>query len=96
MNYLKRAWLDTNRLLGGTATYIAIIALPVIGLAFHFLLDGYAPMSGEAHIWVFYMLAPLGAAFFLLFIWNLIAAPYRIEKERADRLERTLKSQDES
>ncbi|WP_188483307.1 hypothetical protein [Marivita lacus] len=44
-------------------------------------------MSDEAHIWLVYMLAPLGLAFLAIFVWNLCAAPYRIQKERADALE---------
>lgn len=90
MKYLKRAWLDTNLLLGGAATYIAIIVLPMMGLALHYYLAGFGPMSGEANIWIIYMLAPLGAAFLALFLWNLVCAPYRTERDANRKLKTEL------
>ena len=81
MIFLKRAWADTHRLIGGWPTFIAIIILPLMGLSFHYYVDGFVPMVSEAHIWLLYMLAPLWAAFLMLFSWNLVWAPYRIEKD---------------
>jgi hypothetical protein len=61
-----------------------------MGLAFHFLADGYAPMSDEANIWVLYMLAPLGVAFSIIFLWNLACAPYREQRDEVEKLKRQL------
>ena len=93
MIHLKRAWRDTNRLLGGTATYIAFVVLPALGLGLHYLADGVAPMSDEANIWALYMLAPLGIAFLAMFLWNLACSPYRIMRDERNALSLKLRDQ---
>jgi hypothetical protein len=96
MRYRQKAWQDTKESLGGAPTVISLVVFPLIGMALHLLLEGPEAMSSEAYVWAVYALAPLGLAFVLLFLWNLVCAPYRTERERADELAASLAALTES
>lgn len=81
-NVAARAAKDTISFWGGWRRAFIALLLIIIGFALHYL---YAPkvdpVKDEALLFVLYTLAPVGLFTMVLLIWNVICAPYRIEKE---------------
>lgn len=88
--YWLRVWRDTKAALGGWPAILSFVVFPILGLLFHYWLDGRGPMSAEAYIWVLYGLAPLGACMVAVVGWNMAAVPYRMQKERAELAEKRI------
>ncbi len=82
----KRAWSDTCTALGWPPNLFYVLPIPVVGLAYHWSAQGRIAMLPELFSWVIYGLAATGTVFLAVFLWNLAAAPYRIEKSRRIKL----------
>lgn len=86
---LRRAWRDT---IGGK---VEAAILGIVGFAFAFGLYvqhlGWSKAMDEFQLW---LISALGAAgsLFLLFVWNLACAPYRIERDKRLALETRLEA----
>lgn len=78
---LRRAWQDTFRVLGGWGLFVAIFLITPVGFFLHWLTSGYVAVTQEIAIWVIYGLVASGAVFIGLFLLQIIAAPYRIERD---------------
>ncbi len=88
--YWLQVWQDTRAALGGWPAIVSMVIFPAVGLALHFWRDGRDAMSAEAYIWALYVLAPLGAVFLCVFLWNMVTTPYRIQRDRADAAEKSI------
>lgn len=83
-NIFRKAWADTFHFLGGTGFFVALVAIPVVGFSLHAWLQGSQAMMPEFQIWLIYGLASAGLVFFIIFLWNIGCAPYRIERQRRE------------
>lgn len=83
MRSISRAVADTRDQLGRWSGIFLVAAGPLLGLLAHSYLFGREDMMGEVNP-IISALAGLCLAVLLLFFWNLLAAPYRIERDRAD------------
>lgn len=81
MQCITRAWTDTFRLLGGWGLVFAVLAIPIVGFGLHAYLQGPEAMTPEFQIWLIYGLASTGLVFTVIYVWNLVLAPYRIERD---------------
>lgn len=81
MLFLKKAWRDTFRLLGGSGLFFAVFAIAPVGFALHTLVHGWQAMMPEMQVWLIYGAAATGVVFSALFIMNLLCAPYRLERD---------------
>ena len=81
MRYLNHAFDYTYRSLGGWSLFATVVVIPIVGFALHWLLAGWGPVSGEVQVWGVYGLAATGLVFVSIFGFNLICAPFRLERE---------------
>lgn len=90
--YLIRAWSDTTSFFGWSWKQIVWPLLFIFGLYLHsqWSEDKNAPQQ-EILLWVTYTVAPATAFASALFFWNLVLAPYRIQKDRADAAEKRIR-----
>lgn len=84
---IKNGWKETFSFLGGWGWLYSLLIIPIIGFVLHWLIAGADAMRPELKIWLVYGLAAACLAFMGLLIVNIAAAPYRLERERADLLE---------
>jgi|GEM_PF-4084783 len=91
MAWIKSAWLDTWRQLGSASGVFLLISGPVIALLALYFLYGRNEAVEELNPFIAGF-AGLGVSVFAIFIWNLLSAPYRLEKKRADQADERIKS----
>lgn len=93
---LSKALQDTLHFLGwNKRTYIAAF-LFILGTLITFLLYGEKETMNELERWFFSVLIPICSLAFLIFLWNLIVAPYRLSKAREIKsIDKTNKLQQE-
>jgi hypothetical protein len=92
---IRRAWGDTSKLFGGWPLVIALLLIPPVGFALHWITSGVAAMMEEVYVWVIYGLSATGTVFAGFFLFNLACAPYRIERDRRTDLDcRLVKAED--
>lgn len=90
---LARAWQDTVRFFDWSPKQLIWPALFAVGLVFHHhSAESREAVTEEFVLWVTYTLAPAGAFAILLFTWNLVRAPYKLIRERAEDAERQLEA----
>lgn len=77
----RRAWRDTFHVLGGPPAFVALVLVAPVGFVLHWATSGLNPMLDEIQVWLIYGLAASGLVFSGLFIFNLLCAPYRIERD---------------
>jgi hypothetical protein len=79
----QKAWADTLDFFGWSPRQLI---WPILFLAGWVVHGQWAPSSEapgeELMLWATYTLAPIGAFGLLLFQWNFLCAPYRIEKSK--------------
>lgn len=88
---VRRAWEDTwpffgspkSLLVGGPLAFVA-------GTLVHVFKNGSTAAMDEVSIWLSYGLAGLLAAAAAVFLYNLVLAPYRIQRDRAEAAEAKL------
>lgn len=78
---IKRAWQETFALLGGWGIVFGAVAIPCVGFYLHYITTGIAEMMGEVQVWLIYGAAATGIVFALVFLINLMRAPYLIERD---------------
>jgi len=83
---LYRAYLDTISWFGGWSAAIPALLLPLIGLALHYLQAPSADVMEEWQTFLIYGLQAGTVIFAGSFAWNLACSPYRVERDRANRL----------
>jgi len=84
LRILGRAAQDTLRQAGHVSGFVWLAGVPSVALVAHYLLFGRQEMIEEVPPYVS-LLAGLGVAVVGLFVVNLIAAPYRTQRERGDK-----------
>ena len=89
LRVLHRAWTDTRRFFGWNKRTIVMPILFGVGSLFHLWWFGVSAMMDEIDLFISYSLAPVGAFTILLFLWNMIAAPPRMEYEASQKAETT-------
>lgn len=88
---LARAWRDTRQFFDWSPKQLVWPALVGVGALLHLQwADTGEPVNEELMLWATYTLAPVGAFALLLFAWNLVRAPYKLIRERAEDAERQL------
>lgn len=88
---VARAVRDTVSFWGGWQKVVVAVILILTGFTLHYLYASkVAPVKDEALLFVLYTLAPVGLFTTILFLWNVVAAPFRIEKERRISAEKEL------
>ena len=85
MRCIKRAWSDTFHFLGGWGLLFGVVAIPLVGFALHAGVRGPQAMMPEFEIWLIYGLAATGIVFSGIFLWNLVWARYRLEREAHEK-----------
>lgn len=78
---LGRAWQDTKAFFGWKRKTLIFLPLYAAGLCLYWLWQGREAVKEEIVVFLAFGLAPMGAIAVLLFIWNAISAPMRIEKD---------------
>lgn len=73
--------------MGGWQVLLAVLAVPCVGFMLHWQFGDPAAVASEIVMWLIYGLAATGIVFLAIFVWNLIWAPYRIERDRRRALE---------
>ena len=87
MRVFRRALRDTWKFFGYTIRRVFTSATVfVIGAALGVRYLGLEKAMEEAHISVLYFFSPFIAIAFVVFLWNLWLAPYRLMDERIDEL----------
>lgn len=87
---LIRGWNDTNDFMGALQLVVAVAAIPFVGFALHYLIAGIAPVTGQVSGWLIYTLASTTIVFGGILLWNIAAAPYRIERDARQAAEARL------
>src|SRR5688500_16454869 len=79
MTILRRALADTF----SGVWKPGIVGILGFGITFYLVLQdaGWDAAVAEAELWIFSAIGSLGALL-LLFAWNLVCTPYRIEREK--------------
>jgi hypothetical protein len=80
---LARGWRDAAASFGGVPAVIGVCAIPILAATFYWQL-GDIPGLNTVYSSLIYALAAAGGVFVCLLGWNLCAAPYRLQKDRAD------------
>lgn len=85
----KRGFSDTLKFFGWEKRSIIWPALVLAGAVLHYVVTGsFTGPKEELMLWVTYTLAPAGAFALILLAYNLICAPYRIEKDEHNETKR--------
>lgn len=77
----KRAWKETFAIFGGWGIVFGALAIPFAGFLLHYATAGLTEMMGEVEVWLIYGAAATGMVFALVFLCNLVRAPYLIERD---------------
>jgi hypothetical protein len=81
---LARGWHDAAASFGGVPAVIGACAIPILAGVFYWQF-GDIPGLNAGYSGLVYALCAAGGVFVLLLGWNLCAAPYRLQRDRADR-----------
>ena len=87
---IKRARRDTTAFCKSAGFSIPTVASFLLGSTAFYYLKGVEAMVGEAETWVAYTLGPIGALAVLTFLYNLVCAPFRLERDRCLALSKEL------
>jgi hypothetical protein len=90
---LARAFSDTRRAARGWGFGVPAILIFLLGTAVHYKIAGSAAVIAEWQIWLAYSLVPIGALALSMFLFNLVASPFRIERDQVDKLEDELENE---
>lgn len=83
MDWIARAWADTLSQLGRKSGIYLIVASPLLGLLANYILFGWADTVNELNAFIA-AFAGFSLTALLLFAWNFLATPYRMERDRAN------------
>jgi hypothetical protein len=83
----SRATKDTWASITRWGFGVPALAIFVLGSTIHYYRFGSEAVMDEWQIWLSYTLATIGALALALFSLNLVCAPFRLERERADAAE---------
>lgn len=78
---LKRAWQDTKGFFGWNKKSLVFLLLYAVGLLLYWVLQGVEAVKEEILFFLAFGLAPIGGFAILLFLWNSLRAPIRMEKQ---------------
>ena len=79
----SRGWHDATQSFGGRPSVIGLIAIPLLTAALYWWFGTLGHFK-EFYSLAIYGLASTGAVFIALLGWKISAAPYRLQRDRAD------------